>query len=110
MKKEDGEPLWRGDIQFAFLNTVFSNDAKVFTNASDGTTGHSFADIYIDAMAKSSKTSLILKEKLVTDRGAALDMAMICLLVNTGRMNTTVNCKITTELLRLPVDEMASLS
>ncbi len=50
-------------------------------------------------MAKSSKTSLILKEKLVTDRGVAIDMAMICLLVNTGRMNTTVNCEISADLL-----------
>ena len=93
LKKEDGIPLWRRDIQFAFLRCVFEDKTAVFTRASDGTTGHTFADIYIDAMARSSKTSRILKDKLMTDRTAALNMAMVCLLVNVGRMNTTLNCE-----------------
>lgn len=93
LKKEDGEPLWRTDIQFQFLKYVFEDENKVFTKFSDGTSGHTFADIYIDTMAKSSKTSQILKDKLLSDRPGAIDMAMICLLVNVGRMNTTLNCK-----------------
>lgn len=93
LKKDDGVPLWRKDIQFLFLNYVFEDNTKVFTKASDGSAGHTFAEIYIDAMAKSSKCSQILKEKLLTDRASAVDMAMICLLVNVGRMNTTLNCK-----------------
>lgn len=92
LKKEDGEPFWRVDIQYLFLRYVFEDEQKVFTKYSDGTTGHTFADIYIDAMAKSSKCSQILKDKLLTDRVGAIDMAMICLLVNVGRMNTTLNC------------------
>ena len=92
LKKGDGIPLWRKDIQFAFLRAVFDDDTRVFTKASDATYGHTFAEIYIDAMARSSKTSKILKEKLLSDRAAALSMAMICLLVNVGRMNTTLNC------------------
>ncbi|KAL9015149.1 MAG: hypothetical protein Q9173_000229 [Seirophora scorigena] len=91
LKKDDGIPLWRKDIQFAFLHAVFDDGCRVFTKASDGTHGHTFAEIYIDAMARSSKTSKILKEKLLSDRAAALSMAMICLLVNVGRMNTTLN-------------------
>ncbi|KAL8975723.1 MAG: hypothetical protein Q9197_000065 [Variospora fuerteventurae] len=91
LKKDDGIPLWRKDIQFAFLHAVFDDGSRVFTKASDGTHGHTFAEIYIDAMARSSKTSKILKEKLLSDRAAALSMAMICLLVNVGRMNTTLN-------------------
>ena len=93
LKKEDGIPLWRRDIQFAFLRCVFEDQTRVFTMASDGSTGHTFVDIYIDAMARSSKTSRILKDKLMTDRTAALNMAMVCLLVNVGRMNTTLNCE-----------------
>jgi len=93
LKKEDGIPLWRKDIQYAFLRAVFEDHKKVFTKASDGTSGNTFADIYIDAMAKSSKTSKILKDKLLSDRTAAVNMAMVCLLVNVGRMNTTLNCK-----------------
>ncbi|KAL9587381.1 MAG: hypothetical protein Q9212_000308 [Teloschistes hypoglaucus] len=93
LKKDDGIPLWRKDIQFAFLRAVFDDDTPVFTKASDATQGHTFAEIYVDAMARSSKTSKILKEKLLSDRAAALSMAMICLLVNVGRMNTTLNCE-----------------
>ena len=93
LKKEDGVPLWRKDIQFAFLHAVFDDETRAFTKASDGTFGYTFAEIYIDAMARSSKTSKILKEKLLSDRAAALSMAMICLLVNVGRMNTTLNCE-----------------
>lgn len=47
----------------------------------------------MDAMARSSKTSKILRDKLMSERANALNMAMVCLLVNLGRMNTTLNCK-----------------
>jgi len=93
LKKDDGIPLWRKDIQFDFLKLVFEDDKPVFTKQSEPQTGpsHTFADIYLDAMAKSSKCSKILKDKLLTERPAAVNMAMVCLLVNVGRMNTTLN-------------------
>ena len=92
LKKEDGIPLWRKDIQHQFLKLVFEDKTPVFTRWPDGEKGLDFADIYIDAMAKSSKTSKILKDKLQNDKQAAISMAMVCLLVNFGRMNTTLNC------------------
>ncbi|KAK7532163.1 uncharacterized protein J3D65DRAFT_95143 [Phyllosticta citribraziliensis] len=91
LKKDDGVPLWRKDIQYDFLKAVFDDQKRVFHKVSDGTSGHTFADIYLDAMAKSSKCSKILKDKLLTERSAAINMAMVCLLVNVGRMNTTLN-------------------
>ncbi|CAK3841294.1 Hypothetical predicted protein [Lecanosticta acicola] len=91
LKKEDGIPLWRKDIQYDFLKLVFDDQTKCFTKYSDRSKGHTFADIYIDAMAKSSKCSKILKEKLLQDQDGAISMAMVCLLVNVGRMNTTLN-------------------
>ncbi|KAF1846028.1 uncharacterized protein K460DRAFT_313073 [Cucurbitaria berberidis CBS 394.84] len=91
LKKDDGIPLWRKDIQYDFLKLVFEDDQRVFTKQSDSSGGHTFADIYLDAMAKSSKCSKILKDKLLTERPAAINMAMVCLLVNVGRMNTTLN-------------------
>lgn len=93
LKKEDGIPLWRKDIQHQFLKLVFEDRTKVFTRQSDKQKDMDFADIYMDAMARSSKTSKILKDKLQNDKPAALSMAMVCLLVNFGRMNTTLNCK-----------------
>ncbi|KAL5114766.1 hypothetical protein ACEQ8H_007328 [Pleosporales sp. CAS-2024a] len=93
LKKDDGIPLWRKDIQYDFLKLVFEDDKAVFTKQSEPHAGpvHTFADIYLDAMAKSSKCSKILKDKLLTERPAAVNMAMVCLLVNVGRMNTTLN-------------------
>ena len=93
LKKEDGIPLWRKDIQYEFLDLVFHNDQKVFTRYSDSQEGCTFSEIYIDAMSKSSKCSKILKEKLAQDVPSAIIMAMVCLLVNVGRMNTTLNCE-----------------
>jgi Ino eighty subunit 1 len=94
LKKEDGEPLWRKDIQFDFLRAVFDNDKCVFTNTyePDRLGKQTFADLYIDTMSRSSKTSKVLRDKLLSDREAAKGMAMVCLLVNIGRMNTTLNC------------------
>ncbi|XXH00271.1 Proteasome subunit beta type-4 [Hypoxylon texense] len=96
LKKEDGEPLWRRDIQYDFLKAVFDDDNQVFTNSyepvGDDKEKQSFADLYIDTMARSSKTSKVLRDKLLSDREAAKSMAMVCLLVNVGRMNTTLNC------------------
>ena len=92
LKKDDGIPLWRKDIQYDFLRFVFEDQERVFHKVSDSTDGHTFADIYLDAMAHSSKCSKILKDKLLTERPAAINMAMVCLLVNVGRMNTTLNC------------------
>ncbi|KAK6362734.1 hypothetical protein TWF730_000190 [Orbilia blumenaviensis] len=91
LKKADGEPLWRKDIQFDWLHAIFTDESKVFTNSYTGEKNQSFADVYIDAMARSSKTSKILRDKLMTDRPQATNMAMVCLLVNIGRMNTTLN-------------------
>lgn len=91
LKKEDGIPLWRKDIQYQFLKLVFEDKTPVFTRYPDGEKNMDFADVYIDAMARSSKTSKILKDKLQNDKPAAISMAMVCLLVNFGRMNTTLN-------------------
>lgn len=91
IKKPDGTPLWRKEIQYEFLRLVIEDTTPVFTRISDGKKNCNFADIYIDCMARSSKTSKILKDRLQVDRQAAQNMAMICLLVNVGRMNTTLN-------------------
>lgn len=93
LKKEDGEPLWRADIQYDFLRGVFDNKEAVFTNSWEpNKPKQNFADLYIDTMSRSSKTSKVLRDKLLSDREAAKNMAMVCLLVNIGRMNTTLNC------------------
>ncbi|KFA73167.1 hypothetical protein S40288_09760 [Stachybotrys chartarum IBT 40288] len=92
LKKDDGEPLWREDIQYDFLKAIFDNEMEVFTNSYDDKPAkQNFADLYIDTMARSTKTSKVLRNKLLSDREAAKGMAMVRLLVNLGRMNTTLN-------------------
>lgn len=91
IKKADGIPLWRKDIQYAFLHEVIHDETPCFTRLSDGKKDCTFSEIYIDSLARSSKTSKLLKDRLGVDKPAAQNMAMICLLVNIGRMNTTLN-------------------
>ncbi|WEJ96810.1 ino80 complex protein [Yamadazyma tenuis] len=99
LKKSDGEPFWRRDIQYDFLDALFENDQRVFTNpfpycsVPDFHNGkhYTFAEIYIRTLAESSKCSKILKERLLRDLDMGKSVAKVCLLVNTGRMNTTIN-------------------
>ena len=95
LKKDDGEPLWRKDIQYDFLKLIFENNNACFTNSyePDNIGKQTFANLYIDTMARSSKTSKILRDKLLSEHEPAKNMAMVCLLVNLGRMNTTLNCE-----------------
>ena len=92
LKKEDGTPFWRRDIQYEFLRLLFDDETPVFTRYSDGLRNVSFCDLYLDTMLKSSKISKVVKEKLQADKSTAIGMAMLCFMVNVGRMNTTLNC------------------
>ncbi|KAJ9655208.1 hypothetical protein H2198_005904 [Neophaeococcomyces mojaviensis] len=91
IKKPDGVPLLRKEIQYAFLHEVVHDETLCFTRLGGSSPDASFADVYIGSMARSSKTSKVLKDRLQVDKAAARNMAMICLLVNVGRMNTTLN-------------------
>lgn len=91
ISKKDGEPLWRVDIQYDFLSHIFHNELKVFTNSYNRTSGHTFADIYIDTLARSSTIPRVLSEKLLADRVVGVNIAMLCLLVNMGRISTVLN-------------------
>jgi Ino eighty subunit 1 len=93
IKKPDGKPLLRKDIQFALLSYIFQNDKKVFTSSYDAAAEKmTFSELYIDSMARSSKCSRVVREKLQTDRELAISVAMVSLLVNVGKMNTTLTC------------------
>ncbi|KAI5281482.1 hypothetical protein KEM54_003273, partial [Ascosphaera aggregata] len=95
IKKDDGLPLWRADIQYDFLNAIFSNELLVFTPASRRPSlaannpwpHHSpsatkpaekqrFADLYIDAILQSEKTSKTLRHQITTERSSAINIAM----------------------------------
>lgn len=88
-------PLSRSDIQYDFLSYIFENDTRAFTNPSDGTNNHTFAEIYIDVLCRSPKITEALRERLLSDHASAIRLGMLGLLVNIGRIATTtfVNTK-----------------
>ena len=118
MKKNDSEPYWRNEIQFEFLINLLLNNKRVFKNPFIENinnnkfdwpayfnyyfdenknliqnNGHilTFFELYLITLLKSNKISKILKARLMIDINYALNFAIVCLLVNIGRLNTTVN-------------------
>ncbi|TID28036.1 hypothetical protein CANINC_002717 [Pichia inconspicua] len=116
LKKNDAEPYWRNEIQFKFLMSLFFNHNRVFKNPYFNTfhgfdwpnhfkffkdeNGNihenngemlNFFELYLITLLKSTKISKILKARLMVDIHYALNFSIICLLVNIGRLNTTVN-------------------
>ncbi|KAL0575039.1 hypothetical protein V5O48_006940 [Marasmius crinis-equi] len=97
LKKNDGEPLFRADIQFALLNCIFTDTLQVFTDPYQTLDGRpprskvTFRDLYVNAIIHSPKTPKALKDKMAADLAFATDYAMICLLANVGRINTTMS-------------------
>lgn len=99
LKKADGEPFWRKDIQYDFLHELFTDDTRVFTNSfpfcevPNAANGPklTFAELYVRTLAESLKSSKVLRERLIKDTEMGVAVSKVCLLVNAGRMNTTVN-------------------
>ncbi|KAH9486740.1 Ino eighty subunit 1 [Psilocybe cubensis] len=94
IKRADGEPLTRVDIQYDFLQAVFDNTQEVFSDPyAAGTDGKklTFRELYIKAILNSPKATKALKDKLNESPTFTLDFAMLALLVNVGRVNTTMS-------------------
>lgn len=99
LKKSDGEPFWRKDIQYDFLQELFNDETKAFTNffphsdipSAVNEPKLTFSQLYVRNLAESGKCSRILKERLLKDSEMGKSVGKVCLLVNAGRMNTTVN-------------------
>ncbi|KAJ8520919.1 hypothetical protein ONZ45_g2309 [Pleurotus djamor] len=97
IKRVDGEPLTRADIQYDLLNAIFSDDHNVFTSPHQTLAGSPpgtkvcFRDLYISSIMHSAKATKILKDKMEDVPNFARDFAMLALLTNVGRINTTMS-------------------
>ncbi|KAG2023263.1 hypothetical protein CC2G_000936 [Coprinopsis cinerea AmutBmut pab1-1] len=95
LKRADGEPLTRADIQYDVLHAIFSDTTPAFTNPYVGEpheyTKVSFRELYIQAILNSSKATKSFKEKIMDSPDFARDFAMLALLVNVGRINTSMS-------------------
>ena len=98
IKRTDGEPLTRADIQFDLLQAIFANNQAVFTdphtppNSDSPPPKITFKDLYIKSIYNSPKATKALKDKMKELPAFSLDFAMLSLLVNVGRVNTTMSC------------------
>lgn len=99
IKRADGEPLSRTDIQYDVLRTIFDDPHTVFTDPYAISQDSNFPlpklnfhDLYIKAIINSSKCTKTLRDKMKDLPDFAEDFAMLSLLVNVGRINTTMSC------------------
>lgn len=95
LKKGEGEPLNRHDIQYSLLQKIFNDTTAVFTPRPGSVydipnNRVTFGDLYIDDFLASAKLSKTLKEKFINDPVVTRKVCMASLLVNTGRINTTL--------------------
>ena len=95
LKRADGEPLTRFDIQYDVLHHIFHDVQSVFTDpysSGDSASKVTFRDLYIKTILHSPKATKALKDKMTESEIFAEDFAMLALLVNVGRVNTTMSC------------------
>lgn len=99
IKRADGEPLTREDIQYDLLYFIFADPHQVFVDyMAPGKPHVNFCDLYVNALFNSSKCSKVLKDKMVDTPEFAIEFAKIALLTNVGRINTTMACECTASL------------
>jgi Ino eighty subunit 1 len=99
IKRTDGEPLTRNDLQYDFLQAIFSDTHTVFTDPNPTLNGEppgtkvTFRDLYVNYLIRSPRASKVLKEKMTDVPDFGTDFAKLALLTNVGRINTTMACE-----------------
>ncbi|GAW09335.1 Ino eighty subunit 1 [Lentinula edodes] len=98
LKKSDNAPLTRADLQYDLLASLFSDTNEVFTDPFpsqlDNRAARSrvtFRNLYVNAIMNSPKASKLLKDKMSDTPEFATHFAMLSLLTNVGRINTTMS-------------------
>ena len=98
VKRQDGEPLTRVDLQYDLLDAIFSDKHAVFTDPYTTIRGDpagtrvTFRDLYVNALIHSPKCSKASRDKIRESPLFGNEFAMISLLSNVGRINTTMAC------------------
>ncbi|GAA5994165.1 Ies1p [Rhodotorula paludigena] len=96
IKKLDSEPLLRQDIQWQVLDDIFNDRSFRFTAPVDRSAPPAdpiylnFDQLYLEAILSSMKTTQNIRTKLISNPEFAINYCKICLLVNVGRINTTL--------------------
>ncbi|KAH9944538.1 uncharacterized protein BXZ73DRAFT_87417 [Epithele typhae] len=96
VKRADGQPLTRVDLQYDMLYAIFNDPQAVFTDPHNTIRGYpphskvSFRDLYVNALIHSPKCSRALRDKIRESPLFGNEFGMISLLSNVGRINTTM--------------------
>ncbi|BGP15219.1 hypothetical protein JCM10213_000829 [Rhodosporidiobolus nylandii] len=95
IKKLDSEPLLRFDIQWEVLDHIFSDRTFRFTAPVDQSSPPepiylNFDQLYLESILSSMKTTQNIRNKLISNPTFAINYCKLCLLVNVGRINTTL--------------------
>jgi Ino eighty subunit 1 len=99
VKRNDGDPITRNDLQYDLLHHIFSDEHAVFTDPNPTLRGDppgtktTFHDLYINALIRSPRASKVLREKMLDTPEFGTDFAKLSLLANVGRINTTMACE-----------------
>ena len=100
VKRNDSEFLSRSDLQYDLLLHIFSDQHAVFTNphvaATEGDQVEAkitFRELYVNTLIRSPRASKVVREKMLETPDFATDFAMLALLANVGRINTTMACE-----------------
>jgi len=94
IKRIDGEPLTRRIIQFDLLEEIFNDKTACFMDGSAPTAPKiSFGDLYRKTLMNSSKMTGSQRAKMEHTPDFGTVMAQVCMLVNVGRINTTLACE-----------------
>lgn len=88
IKLSDGTPILRADISYDVLAAIFDDTHYKFTSPTGGVA--SFKDLYQDQVLSSPKMSQALRTKAQTDDLFGLCFLKLNLLINIGRINTTL--------------------
>ncbi|GAA5855640.1 hypothetical protein JCM8547_001628 [Rhodosporidiobolus lusitaniae] len=96
IKKLDSEPLLRYDIQWQVLEEIFTDRTFRFTAPVDQNSAPAapiylnFDQLFLEAVLSSMKTTQNIRNKLIANPQFAINYCKLCLLVNVGRINTTL--------------------
>ncbi|GAA5955055.1 hypothetical protein JCM3765_003174 [Sporobolomyces pararoseus] len=96
IKKLDSEPLLRQDIQWQVLDDIFADRSIRFTAPVDQNSPPAapvylnFDQLYLEAILSSMKTTAATRSKLISNSEFATNYSKLCLLINVGRVNTTL--------------------
>lgn len=115
VKRADGEPLTRVDLQYDMLYHIFADKHTVFSDPYTTIRGDpagtrvTFRDLYVNALIHSPRCSKASRDKIRESPEFGNEFAMISLLSNVGRINTTMACEWHIRVLEPPPIDVCSL-